>query len=125
MMAKSPRSFTPLLGGAIAAVLLAVAPTAMAQTITEFAISTGNSGPTGITSGPDGAMWFTEATANKIGRISATGIITEYALATPNSEPLGITSGSDGALWFTEGAAKIGSNHHFWLHHPISSSESF
>jgi virginiamycin B lyase len=108
MMAKSPRSFTPLLGGAIAAVLLAVAPTAMAQTITEFAISTGNSGPTGITSGPDGAMWFTEATANKIGRISATGIITEYALATPNSEPLGITSGPDGALWFTEGAAKIG-----------------
>src|SRR5262249_46343590 len=36
--------------------------------ITEFLIPTPNSGPTGITLGPDGALWFTETNGNKIGR---------------------------------------------------------
>jgi virginiamycin B lyase len=35
---------------------------------TEFSIPTARSNPIGITSGPDGALWFTEFFANKIGR---------------------------------------------------------
>ncbi len=38
--------------------------------ITEFALPTANSGPTGITAGPDGNLWFTEFNGNKIGWIS-------------------------------------------------------
>ena len=55
-----------------------------------------------ITMGPDGALWFTETVAGKIGRITTSGVITEYAIPTPNSFPFGITTGPDGALWFTE-----------------------
>ena len=32
--------------------------------------------------GPDGALWFTESGANKIGRITTAGVITEFALPT-------------------------------------------
>src|SRR5262249_47071764 len=52
--------------------------------------------------GPDGNLWFTEANADKIGRITPSGAITEFSIPTANSSPLGITVGSDGNLWFTE-----------------------
>jgi virginiamycin B lyase len=57
----------------------------------------------GITTGPDGALWFTEAGTNKIHRITTAGAISEFLLPTPNSVPIDITAGPDGALWFTEG----------------------
>ena len=64
----------------------------------------------GITSGPDGNLWFTEQAANQIGEINpTTHAITEFATPTANSGPRGITAGPDGNLWFTEnGAGKIG-----------------
>jgi streptogramin lyase len=75
----------------------------IAQTITEYPIPTANSSPSGITVGPDGALWFTEASGNNIGRISTAGIVTdEFPIPTTNSSPSGITAGPDGALWFTE-----------------------
>ncbi len=40
--------------------------------ITEYPLPDPNSGPTGITAGPDGNMWFTEMNAERIGRISPT-----------------------------------------------------
>jgi hypothetical protein len=39
-------------------------------TVTEYPLSTPNSTPAGITGGPDGAVWFTEFSADKIGRIA-------------------------------------------------------
>jgi len=75
------------------------------------ALPTVNSGPYGITSGPDGNLWFTEANfaGNKIGRITPTGTITEFTIPTANSGPIGITTGPDGNLWFTEDSGnKIG-----------------
>ena len=63
----------------------------------------------GITSGPDGNLWFTEPGSNRIGRISVTGTVEHFPVPTPNSLPLDITVGGDGNLWFTEGdASKIG-----------------
>jgi virginiamycin B lyase len=70
--------------------------------ITEYLIPTAGSQPGGITAGPDGALWFTEQTGNRIGRITTAGQITEFALPRASSGPLGITAGPDGALWFTE-----------------------
>jgi streptogramin lyase len=39
---------------------------------------TGIVGATGITSGPDGALWFTNAGNNSIGRITTSGKVTNY-----------------------------------------------
>src|SRR5258706_184806 len=84
---------------------LLVAPVAGAV-ITEFPIPSPRSGAigsSGITSGPDGALWFTEHAAAKIGRVTTAGTVTnEFPLPTHNSEPEGIVAGRDGALWFTE-----------------------
>ena len=60
-----------------------------------------------VTLGPDGAVWFTENRANKIGRISRTGMVREFPLG-PASGPEYIVAGPDHALWFTEQADYIG-----------------
>jgi virginiamycin B lyase len=70
--------------------------------ITEYPVQTTNSFPTGITAGSDGALWFTEQSANNVGRITTEGGVSEYPVSTPDSVPTGITAGQDGALWFTE-----------------------
>src|SRR5215472_10552366 len=77
---------------------LARSATVFAQpTISEFPISSGST-PLGFVTGPDGAVWFTEYNASKIGRITSSGVLTEYALA-PGANPRSITLGPDGALW--------------------------
>lgn len=63
----------------------------------------------GITTGPDGALWFTETTSGdnpyQVGRITTSGEITEYPV-TCDCYALGsITSGPDGALWFAAGTS--------------------
>jgi virginiamycin B lyase len=72
------------------------------HTITQFAVPTANGGPTGITVGPDGNLWFTEWFGNKIGRLTPAGQVTEFPIPTLQSFPDGITAGPDGNLWFTE-----------------------
>ena len=79
---------------------------APAQSFIEFPTPTANSNPQGITTGPDGALWFTELNDN-IGRITTAGVITEFP-PSPPAFPLGITTGPDGALWFTDQAGSIG-----------------
>jgi streptogramin lyase len=75
----------------------------------EVSTPTINSNPQLITTGPDKALWFTEAGGNNIGRITTNGSITEYPLKTASSQPVGIATGADGNLWFTEGnASSIG-----------------
>ena len=69
--------------------------------ITEFPVPTTGSQPSSITAGPDGNLWFTE-NANRIGRITTSGVATEYPIPTPQSYPGGITSGPDANVWFVE-----------------------
>jgi virginiamycin B lyase len=76
---------------------------AAAQTYTEF--PTPSARPFDITSGPDGALWFTDRVNSKIGRITTSGTVTLFSTPTPKSEPYFITKGPDGALWFTENSA--------------------
>jgi streptogramin lyase len=69
-----------------------------------------NSGPEGITAGPQNALWFTEYHGNRIGRITTAGKVTEFpVLPNANSEPENIVVGPDHDLWFTEyGGDRIG-----------------
>jgi hypothetical protein len=51
-----------------------------------------------ITTGPDGAVWFTSITDNAIGRITTAGVATRFKM-NAGTFPDGITAGPDGALW--------------------------
>ena len=75
---------------------------ARGQVITEFPVPTASSGVLGITVAFDGAMWFTEQSANKLGRITTAGVITEFPLPVAGASPARIITGGDGGLWFTE-----------------------
>jgi virginiamycin B lyase len=87
-------------GNAIARLTLGAGGTA---TLKQFALKTALSGPLGIVSGPDGALWFAESGTgvDRIGHITTSGSITEYQLKA-NSTPAYLTSGPDGRIWFTE-----------------------
>jgi streptogramin lyase len=70
--------------------------------------------PVGITTGPDGNLWFTESRGNAIGRITPSGAVTVFALPDPGNLPVGneptdIITGPDGNLWFIEwGTGQLG-----------------
>ena len=72
--------------------------------------------PGGITTGPDGALWFTEegppppaVPVNFIGRLTTSGQYTHFQLPNQGSIPDQIVAGPDGRLWFTEvGGNRIG-----------------
>src|ERR1019366_9631434 len=59
------------------------------RAIVEFVIPTTSTGPSAITAGPDGAMWFTQVngSVNRIGRISTAGVITEFSIPTALAHP--------------------------------------
>jgi streptogramin lyase len=67
-----------------------------------FVIPTGSSLPREILEGGDGRLWFGEAGASKIGRVSSNGTFAEFPIPTPNSNPGGMTIGADGNVYFTE-----------------------
>src|SRR5262249_19453363 len=66
--------------------------------VIEFPLAS-NRLPYKLTSGPDGAIWFSEA--DRIGRITTSGVVTDHAVGMVNS-PHGIATGPDGALWIAE-----------------------
>jgi streptogramin lyase len=58
---------------------------ASGPTISEFEAGlTPNVGLWGITSGPDGNLWFTEETHNAVGRITPGAVITEFTAGFPD-----------------------------------------
>lgn len=69
--------------------------------ITEYPIPTADSEPSGITVGPDGAVWFGEDVGS-IGRITVDGEITEYPLPDAHYARRFPVAGPDGAVWFTD-----------------------
>jgi virginiamycin B lyase len=57
---------------------------------------------------PDGALWFTEQEANKLGRLDpATGTIRDFPLKTPHSGPHGLVADGDGNIWYTGNYAAL------------------
>lgn len=66
---------------------------------TEYSVPTGGSNVYACCVGPDGYVWFTEYSGDKVGKIDpATGTITEYAIAA-GSGARHIAVGPDGLLW--------------------------
>ena len=78
-------------------------------TLSLFAIPASGSSDylSSITEGPDGNLWFTDLGAEKIGRITPTGVTSEFDLSHA-SYPDGITAGPDGNLWFTAYGNTVG-----------------
>jgi len=107
-----------LLGPAVGFVMLLSGPgTALA--VDEFPVpnpcapapapDVGTCQPAGITTGPDGAIWFTEENGNRISRITTAGTVTNQFPLAAGSLPAEIVTGPDGRLWFTQsGRNKIG-----------------
>ena len=81
----------------------------MSHVITEFAIPSGSQ-PWGITTGPDGNLWFAQKDGNSHGAIGTFSLATHSFTMFPTTGvgPTGITVGSDGNLWFTEYSGRIG-----------------
>jgi virginiamycin B lyase len=67
-----------------------------------FPLPHAGSQPNEIIVGPDGNLWFTEISGNRIGRITPVGTIVEFPLPASSGMPSGITAGPDGNIWFTE-----------------------
>ena len=62
-----------------------------------------NSGPTTLVVAPDGQVWFTESSGNRIGRMKPDGTgLVEFPLPHPDSSPRILALGTDGNLWFSE-----------------------
>lgn len=78
------------------------APKPPTGTIDEYPTMASFSAPPSIAAGPDGSVWFTERSTNKVGRVTPAGVVTEFDVPTPASSPEGIVAGPDGNLWFTE-----------------------
>ena len=73
------------------------------SSITEFPLGGAAYANEGITTGPDGNVWFTDRGSNAIGMINpTTHAISLFSLPTANAWPFGITTGPDDNLWFTE-----------------------
>ena len=87
---------------AIAALAGVIVPSGALATTSVKEYSTGR-GPLAVTPGPDGNVWFTEWTANKVARVAPDGTVVEFGAGiTPNAGLADIVAGPDGNLWFTE-----------------------
>lgn len=79
--------------------------------VTEFPLPSTDSQPTGITTGPDGNIWFSNASecqlqptptcSDYIGRMTPGGALTNLPGA-PNQDATDITTGTDGNLWLSD-----------------------
>src|SRR5438046_9133792 len=68
-----------------------------------FTVNPDTSDQITITAGPDGNLWVTDESQNKILKMTTNGVFTGYALpASPNRGANSITVGSDGNLWIGE-----------------------
>jgi len=55
-----------------------------------------------IAQGPDHALWFAEANANKLGRVSLSGALNEFSVPAAGDAPAGIAAAPDQSLYFME-----------------------
>jgi len=100
-----------ILGGVILGLGLALASRGAAPasevgelkvTIHEWDVPTKGAHPHDPAVGPDGALWFTEQMANKLGQLDPkSGAFKEYPLKVEDSGPHGLVADRDGNIWFT------------------------
>jgi virginiamycin B lyase len=87
----------------------AFAASELSAPIKEYDVPTKDAHPHDPALGSDGALWYTEQRADKLGRLDpATGQSTEFRLKA-GSGPHGLVSDTDGNIWFTaQGGGYIG-----------------
>jgi streptogramin lyase len=82
------------------------------KTVDRFAVTTGveQALPQFLAPGPDGNVWFTEASATRhsLGVVTPTGDITEFHIADTNASTNAVATGADGNIWFTEAGTSDG-----------------
>lgn len=71
-----------------------------AEAVNEYPLPSGTS--RAITTGPEGDLWFTNLSTNKVGKITKTGVLRELGSLPAGSSPEGITTGPDGNLWVAD-----------------------
>ena len=70
--------------------------------LAEYPIMIGTSSTTiWLAAGPDGNIWYTDSSNDRVGRMTPAGVSMAFAAAS-GSSPLRIITGPDGNLWFTE-----------------------
>jgi virginiamycin B lyase len=76
--------------------------------------------PSFMAPGPDGNVWFTEAsgTTHNLDRVTPAGTVTEFHIADTPESTNGVTTGADGDIWFTETGNTEGD---VWRMHPDGS----
>jgi virginiamycin B lyase len=74
---------------------------------TEFAVLTPSAGLTAIAAAPDGAVWFTEISAGKLGRLRD-GRISEFPLPRANARPFAVTVDSANNVWYSDLSGSLG-----------------
>jgi virginiamycin B lyase len=79
---------------------------------TEYTVPTPNSGTNDITLGPDGALWFTEYSANQIGQVQPTAATGTINITTDNGAATFTITGpatyNGSGLFFTQPNAPVG-----------------
>ena len=92
--------------------------------ITEFPVGTSGEFPEGITTGPDGNLWFTENLDHSIAMMTPAGQVTQYPISSDlvltvrhHGRARMATSGSP-----TQGADSVGRDHHFGGDHRVQAS---
>ena len=58
--------------------------------------------PEAMTTGPDGAEWFTQPGVARIGRLTTAGAYSSFPVTDMPGDKNGIAAGADGALWFSQ-----------------------
>jgi len=76
--------------------------------------------PQFLTPGPDGNVWFTQASGDlhSLGRVTPAGVLTTFHIADNNAWTNGIATGADGEIWFAEASTFDGD---IWRMHPDGS----
>jgi virginiamycin B lyase len=71
------------------------------EVIGELPLATENANPVDMVLGPDGALWISEHSANRIARMTLDGTVTRE-FKVPSGGPGSLAFGPDGALWIAE-----------------------
>jgi virginiamycin B lyase len=78
-----------------------ICSTALGAAVNLYSAGGTDSGPSDITAGPDGALWWGDL--GKIGRITVDGHVSGFTASLPRDAVIGdLTLGPDGRIWFTE-----------------------
>ncbi len=100
---RTPGGTAPAAGSPTGAADPCAAPHTICGRFTLFPLPFQNAEPHSIVTGWDGNLWFTEGSANRIGRMNTAGVVlNEWNIPTANASAVGITPGTDGNMWFTE-----------------------